>query len=65
VVSKDVPDYAIVGGVPAGLIRERFPKPVQEGLKSLAWWDWEHDRLAAALEDFRHLGAEAFVERYA
>jgi phosphonate metabolism protein (transferase hexapeptide repeat family) len=65
VVSKDVPDYAIVGGVPAGLIRERFPKPVQEGLKSLAWWDWDHDRLAAALEDFRHLGAEAFVERYA
>ncbi|UJW75602.1 DapH/DapD/GlmU-related protein [Rhizobium sp. SL42] len=64
VVSKDVAPYTIVGGVPAKLIRERFPKAVADGMERLAWWDWEHDRLFAALEDFRHLEAEAFVAKY-
>ena len=65
VVSRDVPDFTIVAGVPNKPIRERFPKPVQEGLLAIAWWDWEHDRLADALEDFRRLDADAFVEKYA
>lgn len=64
VVSKDVAAYTIVGGVPAKLIRERFPKAVAEGMEMLAWWDWEHDRLFAALEDFRSLDADAFVAKY-
>lgn len=64
VVSRDVPDFTIVGGVPAKPIRERFPKPVQEGLLALAWWDWSHERLSAALEDFRNLDADAFVEKH-
>ena len=65
VVSKDVPPFTIVGGVPARPIRERFPKPVRDGLLTLAWWDWEHERLAEALEDFRRLDADAFVEKHA
>jgi phosphonate metabolism protein (transferase hexapeptide repeat family) len=65
VVSKDVPPFTIVGGVPAKPIRERFPKAVQDGLLALAWWDWEHERLAEALEDFRSLDADAFVEKHA
>lgn len=64
VVSKDVAPYTIVGGVPAKLIRERFPKAVADGMERLAWWDWEHDRLFAALEDFRSLDADAFVAKY-
>lgn len=65
VVSKDVPPFTIVGGVPSKPIRERFPKAVQDGLLKLSWWDWEHERLADALEDFRRLDADAFVEKYA
>jgi phosphonate metabolism protein (transferase hexapeptide repeat family) len=65
VVSRDVAPYTIVGGVPAKLIRERFPKPVAERMQALAWWDWDHDRLFAALEDFRHMDAEQFIEKYA
>ena len=64
VVSKDVPPFTIVGGVPSKPIRERFPKAVCDGLLKLAWWDWDHDRLAGALEDFRRLDAHDFVEKH-
>lgn len=65
VVSRDVAPYTIVGGVPAKLIRERFPKPVAERMQALAWWDWDHDRLFAALDDFRHMAVEDFLEKHA
>jgi phosphonate metabolism protein (transferase hexapeptide repeat family) len=64
VVTKDVAPYTIVGGVPAAPIRRRVGEAVGERLMALAWWDWPHDRLAAALGDFRSLTAEAFLERY-
>ncbi|EJC82034.1 phosphonate metabolim protein, transferase hexapeptide repeat family [Rhizobium leguminosarum bv. trifolii WSM2297] len=64
VVSKDVAPYAIVGGVPAKLIRERFSKEIGERMDRLSWWDWEHDRLRLALQDFRNLSAEDFLARY-
>ncbi|WP_439545719.1 DapH/DapD/GlmU-related protein [Sandarakinorhabdus sp.] len=64
VVSKDVAPFTIVGGVPSKPIRERFPKPVQDGLLALAWWDWPHERLAEALADFRALDADKFVEKH-
>ena len=64
VVTKDVPPYMIVAGVPAKPLRERVPGAVAERLMALAWWDWDHARLRAALEDFRALKAEAFLEKY-
>jgi phosphonate metabolism protein (transferase hexapeptide repeat family) len=64
VVSKNVAPYTIVGGVPAKLIRERFPKAVGERMDALSWWDWDHDRLRTALADFRALSAEDFLGRY-
>ncbi|MET3614921.1 phosphonate metabolism protein (transferase hexapeptide repeat family) [Rhizobium aquaticum] len=64
VVSKDVAPYTIVGGVPAAPIRERFPKEIVARFEALAWWNWEHDALREALEDFRALDAEAFLAKY-
>lgn len=64
VVSKDVAAYTIVGGVPARLIRERFAPETAARMESLSWWDWDHDRLFAALADFRSLEAQEFVEKY-
>ncbi len=64
VVSKDVAPYAIVGGVPAKPIRERFAPGLGARMDKLAWWDWEHERLHAALSDFRALSAEDFVAKY-
>lgn len=64
VVSKDVADYMIVGGVPAKLIRERFSPDIASRLQTLAWWDWSHEALRDALQDFRKLSIEAFLDRY-
>lgn len=64
VVTKDVAPYTVVGGVPARVIRERFARTVAERMQALAWWDWPHERLRLALDDFRHLGAEDFLDRY-
>ena len=64
VVTKDVAPFMIVAGCPAMPLRARFPARVIERLLALAWWDWNHGRLRAALHDFRTLKAEAFLERY-
>lgn len=45
VVTKDVPPYAIVGGVPAKIIRYRFPEDLRERLLRLRWWRWAPDDL--------------------
>ena len=65
VATRDVPDYAVVAGVPAKIIRERFPRDVQQGLLTIAWWDWPHSRLKESLKDFRNMDAHEFVEKYA
>lgn len=64
VVTKDVGPFMIVAGCPATPIRARFSDAVIDRLMALAWWDWDHARLRAALQDFRSLKAEAFLERH-
>ncbi|SEP94623.1 DapH/DapD/GlmU-related protein [Thalassovita taeanensis] len=64
VVTKDVAPYLIVAGVPAVPMRERFTAPVTARLMTLAWWDWDHAQLRLALNDFRALSIEAFLEKY-
>ena len=56
IVTKDVPAYTIVAGNPARIVRRRFSEDVAGRLAGLAWWDWDHDTLRAALPDFRKLG---------
>lgn len=49
VVTKDVPPYTIVGGVPARSIRRRFDPQTIARLEELRWWDWEEERIARNL----------------
>lgn len=64
VVTHDVPPYAIAVGVPARVIRMRLAPDIAARFERLAWWDWEHERLRAALDDFRKLPAADFLGRY-
>jgi hypothetical protein len=64
VVTKDVAPYAIVAGNPARLIRPRFSPVIAARLQRLAWWHWDHERLRAALPDFRRLPVEGFLDKY-
>ena len=64
VVTRDVAPYTIVVGVPARPLKDRFPEGVGARMDALAWWDWPHATLRAALDDFRRLSAEAFLDKY-
>ncbi len=64
IVTKDVPAYTIVAGNPARPVKRRFPEDIAERLIRLAWWDWNHEALRAALPDFRRLPIDEFLDKY-
>ena len=51
VVTKDVPPYTIVGGVPAKSIKKRFSEETISTLLEIQWWNWSKERIA------RNIGA--------
>lgn len=53
VVVKDVPPYAVVGGVPAKVIRYRFSDEVITKLEELQWWNMPEDKLRTNIALFQ------------
>ena len=49
VVTKDVPPYGVVGGVPAKLIKKRFNDEVIEQLLKVQWWNWKEEKVKEKL----------------
>ncbi|MEI4232689.1 chloramphenicol acetyltransferase [Roseovarius sp. D22-M7] len=64
VVTRDVAPYTIVAGMPARPLRARLAPDLAERMIALGWWDWDHTRLRAALNDFRALSPSAFLEKH-
>lgn len=61
VVTKDVPPYAIVGGMPAKLIRMRFSEDEVKRLLALQWWRWNEVRLQIAQPLLARPDIDAFL----
>ena len=48
-VTKDVPPYSVVGGIPAKVLKKRFSDRIAEVLESSCWWNYPTETLFSAL----------------
>lgn len=64
VVTEDVPDYAIVAGNPAAIIRYRFPEEIRQALSRIAWWTWPKEKVLASVDLLCSSDVEAFLQRH-
>lgn len=62
VVTKDVPPYAIVGGVSARIIRFRFSEDIIDCFRRMAWWEWDIDKINNNIEFFYQ--PEQMIKKY-
>lgn len=64
VVRKDVPPYAVVGGVPARVLRYRFEAETVIALQEIAWWDWPLPQILGALPLMQSADIQPFLDAY-
>lgn len=62
VITKDVPDYAVVAGVPAKVIKYRFTAQQIRMLNEIAWWDWPVEKIHACYDDF--IDIDLFLQKH-
>lgn len=55
VITKDVPDYAVVGGVPARVLKYRYGEEQIKKLKEIKWWEWPDEKIAECFADFNDI----------
>ena len=63
VITKSVPDYAVVAGVPAKIIRFRYTPDQIEKLNHIAWWDWSDEKIRRCYNDF-FIDIETFIDKH-
>lgn len=63
VVTQDVPDYCVVAGVPAKVVKRKCTDSEVKEMNKIAWWDWSEDQINKSLPDFK-ASIASFIEKY-
>lgn len=63
VITKDVPDYAVVAGVPARIIKYRYSKEQIKALNRIAWWDWTDEKIRENY-DYFYVDVNEFIHKF-
>jgi virginiamycin A acetyltransferase len=63
VVSNDVPDYGVIGGVPAEIIKFKHNQQIIDALNKISWWDWPEEKIKLNIDDF-YLPIENFIQKH-
>jgi Acetyltransferase (isoleucine patch superfamily) len=61
VITKDVPDYAVVAGIPARIMKYRYSSAQIDKLNKIAWWDWSDETIRLCYNDF-YEDIETFIK---
>ena len=61
VVTKDVPPFAIVGGIPATIIKYRHTEEQRAALLEIKWWDWPEAEVRKAVPYLAADDIDAFI----
>ncbi|MCB9418924.1 MAG: CatB-related O-acetyltransferase [Ardenticatenaceae bacterium] len=64
VCTRDVPDYAIVAGMPARIIRMRFSESQIDSLLNIAWWNWNHDKVKENVKLLCSSNVDEFIRKF-
>ena len=62
IVTKNVPPYAVVGGVPAKIIKYRFTEEIITKLMEVKWWDLPEEVLQEKINIFQEAGFESSLD---
>ena len=61
-VASDVPDFAVVVGNPARVVKMRFPEADVARLLEIAWWNWPPEKITANLASIRSGNIDALAD---
>jgi acetyltransferase-like isoleucine patch superfamily enzyme len=64
ICTRDIPDYAIVGGNPARIIRMRFTENQIQALLRISWWNWDKDKILKNVDFFCSDRVDAFIAAF-
>lgn len=63
IVTKDIPDYCFVAGVPAKIIKHKHDSTTVDSFNRIAWWDWSIEKIKGNI-DYFFLNPKQFIKEF-